>query len=59
MKRWTQRQTAQLLRDYAQDFKLSSIALAYGTTVGAVNSKLYRLRKQNPKLKLLWREVNW
>ena len=54
-KHWTTDQTITLLREYTYGFSITMIAAYLGTTIGAVNSKLHRLRKQNPKLKLLWR----
>ena len=55
---WTPSEDAKLIYLYAnRKFSLRRISYNFGYYgfVGAINSRLYRLRKQNPKLKLLWR----
>ncbi len=56
-KHWTPEQTAGLINEYVHCIPLKTIAAYFGQPIGAVNSKLYRLRKDNPKLKLLWRRA--
>lgn len=57
MKHWNKTQTAWALWRYVVGDSLQEIATQQARTRGAVNSKLHRLRKDNPDLKLLWRRA--
>lgn len=57
--RWGAWDTAYLIYVYGTGMgTIEDIAMMFGSTFGAINSKIYRLRKNNPDLNKVLRRYN-